>query len=181
MNKVKSIIEQKYSSYFKYVEEENKILCQNIGDMNSTCMRQLINLISDLEEHNIGCSFNLNKILIEPTPNNLEEFIRNDEHYIEVTLDEHAIIVYFKCTLKNINIDFDVIGKNWFDVFIKDVNKEEIMHVFKNLLTDQIDITTTYKNSILMDNQHQLIDFKNVIFLKDNKKFIYSYGVKHNE
>ena len=46
------------------------------------------------------------------------------------------------------------------------VSREEIMKVFTKLLSNQTDIS---------------IDFKNAVFVKDDERHIYSYGVEHSE
>ncbi len=104
-----------------------------------------------------------------------------NKQFIKAVLDENAIIQDFECTL---NIDCydrkDVIGKNWFDVFIDSSDYEHVMVVFKSLFEKDEKKWETYANDIkCKDAKHILIDFKNIIEIKDGQKHIVTVGTEH--
>ena len=107
--------------------------------------------------------------------------MNKNQHYIKVVLDKNATIVKFECTLRDVKPDStDVIGKNWFDTFIDNKDKETVFKVFTNLLNWQTATWKTYENDIkCLDGKHKFIDFENEIIIKDGEKFISSYGVEH--
>lgn len=105
--------------------------------------------------------------------------------YISVTLDEKEIILDFDSTIESLEYDkIEVIGKNWFDMFIERDDQNKVLQLFqnnfycndllnKNLWQHITDIKTK-------DGHHKLIDFENTILIYDNgKKVLYSKGVEH--
>ena len=82
---------------------------------------------------------------------------------------------------KNLKVAIaDVIGKNWFDAFIDNVDNEKVFKVFKDLLNNQTDKWKTYKNDIrFTTGQHKFINFTNKIMIRDGEKFISSFGVEY--
>lgn len=104
-----------------------------------------------------------------------------NEQYISALLDENATILEFESTL---NVDChnknDVIGKNWFDMFIDSRDYESVMKVFKSFFYKDEKTWETYANDIkCKDGKHILIDFKNSIEIRDGKKYISSIGTEH--
>ena len=104
------------------------------------------------------------------------------KYTINVVLDKNATIVRFKCTLRDTNINpNDVIGKNWFDIFIKNSDKEKVMEVFNGLFKNELREWKSYRNDILINNQHKLIDFDNTIMVKGSEKLLSFVGVEHKK
>lgn len=112
-----------------------------------------------------------------------KEFIMNtSEHYIKVVLDKDATIVDFECTLREAKIKDmgTVIGKNWFETFIEDSDKENVLKVFTELFNNEPNKWHTYENDIkCMDGRYRLIDFENEIIIKDNIKLLHCFGIEH--
>lgn len=79
-----------------------------------------------------------------------------------VVLDNFANIVEFRDPL-NITgyIESKIINKNWFDVFIHNADKKEMMVVFNGLLTNEV-THWTYDNRIICENgDEKLLHFSN--------------------
>jgi PAS domain-containing protein len=107
------------------------------------------------------------------------------EFYISVTLDKKWDILDFDSTIEGLEYDkSEVIGKNWFDMFIEPDDQNKVLQLFqnnfycndllnKNLWQHITDIKTK-------DGHHKLIDFENTILIYDNgKKVLYSKGVEY--
>lgn len=53
-----------------------------------------------------------------------------NKRFIRAVLDKNAIIQEFQCTLNSDCYDSkDVVGKNWFDIFIGPSDHEKVMNV----------------------------------------------------
>ena len=101
--------------------------------------------------------------------------------YVKVILNSEAEIVDFECELSELKYSpEEVIGKNWFDVFIDEVDKKQVMKVFQELFDGKEKEWETFENNIVCkNNQHKLIDFHNQIFERDDVKYINSIGIEH--
>jgi hypothetical protein len=104
-----------------------------------------------------------------------------NKQYIRGILDENAIIKEFESTLKvECHNSSDVLGKNWFDVFIDSRDYKNVMDVFRSLFDKDEKTWVTYENDIKCKNgTHILIDFKNSVEIKDGKKYISFIGTEH--
>lgn len=104
-----------------------------------------------------------------------------NKRFIRAVLDKNAIIQEFQCTLNSDCYDSkDVVGKNWFDIFIGPSDQEKVMNVFKSLFEKDEKKWETYANDIKNKNgAHVLIDFKNSIEIRDGQKYIVSVGTEH--
>ncbi len=100
--------------------------------------------------------------------------------YIKVILDANATVVYFECTLLEEQYRQDeVIGKNWFTLFISKEDTVAVMEVFHGLFQD-MQVWESYKNDIICKDGHQkYLDFHNQIFIRDGEKYINSVGIEH--
>lgn len=110
-----------------------------------------------------------------------KESMNYNPHYIKVVLDKNADIVEFDCTLKDTQSQLlnKQIGKNWIDTFIDISDRDEILKVFNGLLQNQTEEWETYENDIkCIDGTHKRIDFINEVIIKDDEKFISSFGVE---
>ncbi len=98
-----------------------------------------------------------------------------------VILDEKGNIVDFYSTIDSIGYKpEEVIGKNWFDIFIDPVDKEKIYHVFQEILKGNDQDYKTYKNDITCkDGRHIFIDFYNKLITKNGKRYTFSVGLEH--
>ncbi len=106
--------------------------------------------------------------------------MNTNPHYLQVILDKNATIIKFKCTLRNSDIKpEDVLGKNWFDLFIEDIDKEKVMKVFNGLLSNKTKKWKSFENDIVIKNQHKFIDFDNELSIKDGELLLFSTGVEH--
>ncbi len=101
--------------------------------------------------------------------------------YLLVVLDENGTIVDFQCDMEGIDYEpQQVIGKNWFDLFIDPADKERIFTVFKEILEGKDREYETYKNDILAKNgSHKLIDFYNKLLTHNGKRYTFSVGLEH--
>jgi len=101
--------------------------------------------------------------------------------YIMVILDHNGNIVEFESTLEPFcHNPKEVIGKNWFDIFIDPNDREKIFNVFLEILKGNDKAYQTYKNDIYCkDGTHRLIDFYNRLVTKNGKKYTFSFGVEH--
>jgi len=101
-----------------------------------------------------------------------------------VILDEEGTIVDLDTTIERIGYRRDeVIGKNWFDIFIDQADRAKIYRVFRTILEREDHNYTTYKNDILCkDGSHLFIDFYNrLVTLPDSRRYTFSLGLEHLE
>ena len=106
--------------------------------------------------------------------------MKENKHFIKVTLDKNAIILTFECTLRDVTINpKDVIGKHWFDTFIDPIDRDSVMKVFDGLFKGELKEWKSYENDIKINNQHKLIDFDNTLMVKGSEKRLLSIGVEH--
>ncbi len=104
----------------------------------------------------------------------------HNDNIFRVTLDIHANIIDFgdgACAISGYSSS-DVMGKNWFEIFIPEEDLDEIMVVFKSFLKGDLSFWE-YENEITCkDGSTQLIQWKN--FLRRDAKSepiaIYSEG-----
>ena len=101
--------------------------------------------------------------------------------YLMVILDEKGDIVDFASTLSEVEYTpKELIGRNWFDIFISPSDREKIQNVFQSIIQGDDRVFKTYKNDILCKNgRHRLIDFYNKLVTKDGKKYTFSVGIEH--
>ena len=109
----------------------------------------------------------------------------DEKLYIRVILDEKGGILDFDATIEGLEYQkSEVIGKNWFDIFIEPEEQLEILKQFQanfnseNLLDKNLwQHTTDLKTK---DGHHKLIDFENTILVYENgKKVLFSNGLEH--
>jgi len=94
----------------------------------------------------------------------------SDESTFHVVLDTDANITSFEGLAESISgySASDVIGKNWFEIFIPHANKDEILSVFRSFLNGDISFWE-YENTITCkDGTSCLIKWKNSL-LRDSK------------
>jgi len=108
-----------------------------------------------------------------------------EELYIAVTLDENGNILDFDSTIEELEYEEgEIIGENWFDIFIKPDERNDVFRVFRENFesSDLLNISlwqhiTDIKTK---DGNHKLIDFENTILIcADGKKVLYSKGVEY--
>lgn len=103
------------------------------------------------------------------------------DKYIRVLLDNHGTIKKFECTLPDGDSydESEVLGKNWFDVFIGQTDKDSVMSVFKALFRKSED-WVSYENDIICKNgKHKLINFHNKLIKIDGEIYLNCIGVEH--
>jgi hypothetical protein len=103
-----------------------------------------------------------------------------NQELFEVVLDEGAIIVDFNSMASIISgySRSEVIGKNWFELFIEDENIVEVLTVFSNLF-HQDTLSWEHTNSIVCKNgEIKTLTWKNNIIIdkKQRLKLIHSLG-----
>jgi len=87
----------------------------------------------------------------------------DDENTFYVVLDTHANIIVFEGLATSISgyTASEVMGKNWFEVFIPEGNLQEMLSVFNGFLGGNLSFWE-YDNEITCkDGSHQLIRWKN--------------------
>jgi len=105
------------------------------------------------------------------------------KEYIEVLLSSSAEIIEFKNTFSDLGYaDEEVIGENWFKVFIKSEEYIEIFKVFSELFQHNHKKWKTYGNDIICkDGSLKCIDFSNEIIDLNGELFMKFIGVeKHS-
>jgi len=109
----------------------------------------------------------------------------NQPLYISVVLDEQGDILDFESTIEGVEYDkSEVIGRNWFELFIEPDEQSEILKLFKdNFYNDDLLNKSLWKYTTdikTKDCHHKLIDFENSILIYENgKKALYSKGMEH--
>jgi len=102
---------------------------------------------------------------------------------ITVTLNKNATIVSYQDQFNILGYQpQEVLGKNWFDVFINSSNTEEIMEVFNSLFTQQSNTNfEKYVNDVKTKRgNHILINFENKIFKDEKDETLLEFkGVEH--
>jgi PAS domain S-box-containing protein len=100
--------------------------------------------------------------------------------YLIVVLDENANIVEIDLSLEKAQYDpEELIGRNWFEIFIDAEYKGKIKEVFEEVLSGSGSFTTYENDIVCKDGTHRFIDFYNTVFEKDGKRFVRSIGIEH--
>jgi PAS domain S-box-containing protein len=89
----------------------------------------------------------------------------DDENTFYVALDTHANIIAFEGLATSISgyTASEVIGRNWFELFIPDSNLQEMLSVFQRFLDGDLSFWE-YENKITCkDGTHQFIRWKNAL------------------
>jgi len=104
------------------------------------------------------------------------------KEYIEVTLDSFATIIEFKNTFSDLGYtEEEVIGENWFDLFIEGDDFVKIFEVFSGLFLLNNEKWETYGNDITFKSDiHKSIDFSNEIIKVNGEKLLRFRGVERN-
>lgn len=86
-----------------------------------------------------------------------------DIETISVLLNQEATIIRFKDSSCITGYTSDIIlGKNWFDIFITDVDKKEVLEVFASFFSETQSPHWSYDNRIeCKDGTKKLLNFKN--------------------
>ena len=105
------------------------------------------------------------------------------KNYIKVKLDTQGNILEFDSTFENLVYDEnDIVGKNWFDLFIDESDKQKLKDVFKTIIEGDETKWKFYNNDIkCLDGTHKYMDFTNTLHVENGKKIIESIGVEHFE
>ncbi len=107
--------------------------------------------------------------------------ISMEDRYIRVRLDTKATIIKFECNLPNVAgyTDMEVVGENWFDMFIDHTDNEAVMSTFKSLFNHSKD-WVSYENDITCkDGKHKLVNFHNKLVEIEGITYLDSIGVEH--
>jgi PAS domain S-box-containing protein len=94
--------------------------------------------------------------------------VMNSVHLVSLILSTDATIKFcnqYLLDLTGYTYD-EVIGKNWFDLFIKDENSIDIKHLFTNSIVNN-DIALQHENEIKAKNGQSLMISWNKTYLKD--------------
>jgi len=105
------------------------------------------------------------------------------DRYIRVSLDDKATIIKFECSLADVNsyTEKEVIGSNWFDMFIGETESNDVMGVFESVF-NRSGTWVSYKNDIICKNsKHKRINFHNKLVEVNGIKYIDCIGVEHFE
>ena len=105
-----------------------------------------------------------------------------DEKYFSVTLDSGALIVDFNGTASQISgySKKELLGKNWFEIFIPDSNIVEVLGVFSSIFNGN-NTSWEYENEItIKDGSLKTIKWQNSIIKNDRNQplFIHSLGTE---
>ncbi len=91
-----------------------------------------------------------------------------------VVLNKDGNIDYINSwTLKKTGYSFqEIIGKNWFEVFIPEDIRNDVFNVFKLIMDKKIELAQTYENEILTkDGKFITVLWENRLLVKDNESF----------
>jgi len=113
-----------------------------------------------------------------------DNILESNKKYLKATLDENAIIIDFECNMldKDGYTLEDVVRKNWFDIFLDVSDMKETMDYFRTLINGKDRKLDRHTNDIICkDGTHRLLDFDNIIFTKDGKKYISFSAKEHFE
>ena len=101
--------------------------------------------------------------------------------YIKVKMDINGIILDFESTFEDMpHKKEEVLGKNWFDIFISESDKQKVLEVFRTIIKDGTKEFKTYNNDIKCPNgSHIYMDFTNTVFIQNTQKVVESLGIEH--
>lgn len=98
-----------------------------------------------------------------------------EARYIKAVLDENAIIIDFERNVldKDGYAKEEVLGKNWFEIFIDVSDMDKTMDYFHEAVSAEDGKIARHANDVnCKDGTHRLLEFDNTIFTKDGKKYI---------
>lgn len=102
---------------------------------------------------------------------------------MNVILDEEGTIVDFHCDLIDVEYtESELLGKNWFEIFIDVADKEKAKTIFLRLLLAQEGEWATCENDISCKNSdHKFMIFHNQLLYIDGKKYIKCVGIEYHD
>jgi hypothetical protein len=111
----------------------------------------------------------------------IKRFFTSKKSSITVILNRDAIIVDIISDIIELKFEkIDVLGKNWFDIFIAPADRAKVMEVFTGLLNGEHEKWHTHRHDIKsQDGKHLFLDFENDIFIENGETYILSKGVLH--
>lgn len=99
-----------------------------------------------------------------------------------ILIDSNGVIRNYECRFDEMicYTPEEIIGKNWFDVFIDENDKDKIRPVFKDIMNNHPEEYLFFRNDILSkDGRHILLDFHNRLISLNDKKYIFSIAIEH--
>lgn len=111
----------------------------------------------------------------------LQRFHLSNKSSITVVLNSKAIIIDIKSDIIELKFEKEeVIGKNWFDIFIEPSDRDKVMEVFNALINGETKKWHTHSNDIKsQDGKHLFLDFENETYTENGETYILSKGVLH--
>lgn len=102
---------------------------------------------------------------------------------MNVILNEQGTIVDFHCDLLDTEYSRDeLLGKNWFDIFIDAQDKEKVVVIFRRLLLAEEGEWATCENDISCKNSdHKFMIFHNQLIFIDGERFIKCVGIEYHD
>ncbi|MGC8902719.1 MAG: diguanylate cyclase [Fervidobacterium sp.] len=91
-----------------------------------------------------------------------------------VVLNQHGNIEYINAwALEKTGYKLtEVLGRNWFDIFIPDEIKENLKNVFKLIMEGKVELVQTYENEILtMSGNSIIVLWENKLLVQDGKSY----------
>ena len=103
------------------------------------------------------------------------------ENHIRVVLDQDGMILDFESTVERLKNKDEIIGQNWFDIFVEFDTKSDSLKLFlNNFYSDLLLTKNLWQHINNMQNKgknHKLHTLENSILIYDNgKKSLLSKG-----
>ena len=162
----------KHIGLYRYDELSSTFIAKR---ENASLLRSLVEIINILSEHDVQFfvddkyNININLIDLEPT----KAFV--------VSLDCDANIIDINDIALNLSgySKKQLIGKNYFDIFITPEDKDEIVKVFSNVLSGHNNYWKHKNNIILKDGTLHCLNWSNALVTDkdENVKTIHAFGI----
>jgi PAS domain S-box-containing protein len=114
-----------------------------------------------------------------------EDQLMDTSNAMVVVLDENANILRFNKSAQTLTgyDKYEVLGKNWFSVFIPIEKHKDMKKVFKQLVRNNIESGKQYENQItLKDGSERMVSWRNSVTVdQDGKPIVLSFGIDSTE
>jgi len=148
---------------YRFDETKNSFVLSVFTGSDNDVFKAMINIASFLEKEEISYTIQDRDIkVLELSP---EE--KKDNLILKLNKDGQIIYINeYACNVTGYKED-EVLGKNWFNFFIPNEDKDNISELFKNILKEETPVISHSNNVLCKDKTLKMIEWDNCLKTND--------------
>ena len=150
---------------YRFDEATNSFILSVFGGSDNDVFKAMINIASFLEEENLAYTILERNIQIVE----LTDKAKQDNMILKLNRDGEIIYINeYACNVTGYKQD-EVLGKNWFNCFIPNEDKENISQLFKKILQQEQSSVHNTNAIICKDNTRKVVAWNNCLLTNDDE------------